>query len=69
MNVVQHLIENKIDVNHTANEGNALHLLCKYYPNENLIDVFQLLITNGIIVKWNGVDPRILIPSKPQSRK
>jgi hypothetical protein len=69
MNTVQLLIEKNIDDNHTANGGNALHLLCKYYPSENIIDIFQLLITNGIVVKWNGVDPRILIRKKPQSRQ
>ena len=52
--------DKRIDINHQNAQGwNALLLLCRYHTDENLIDLFRLLIQQGInlriktIHNWN----------------
>jgi hypothetical protein len=60
-------MEHKVDLNYRTNEGNALHLMCKYYPNKankNLINILKLFIDKGM----NCIDQRILIRQNPNHK-
>ncbi len=51
INEIEDLILSGIDVNAKNYEGKtALHILCQYNQNKNLIDIIQLFIDNGVDV-------------------
>ncbi len=57
LKIVRCMIKNGIDMKHKHKNGmTSLHYLCRYYTNDNLVNVAQFLIENGVPVKEKDSD-------------
>ncbi len=58
LNIFRLWLDLQADIANSKNTDgwNALLLLCRHYPNENLIEIVQLLADKGIDINWTNKD-------------
>lgn len=62
IDIIRLLITKWVDLNAKLPDGrNVIHLLCRYYTHDNLIDLITILIENGVIADqyddgWNALN-------------